>query len=172
MKSVSVCMFLVMMIICFELQAQDIFECARKGNIKQMEALIKIRPDTVNSANEAGYSALIIAVYRSQNESTQYLLDHKANINFVSDEGTALMAACFQRNSELAVLLIGKGADVNLCNSIGTTALILAVQGQNLELTNLLLKNGADKKIKDKGGRTALDFAHSYGNAEMIRILE
>jgi len=172
MRSFARIIFLLSVSICSQVWAQDIFDCARKGNTKQMEALIKVRPDTVNAVNEAGYSALIIAVYRSQNDAAQFLLDHGANLDFVSDEGTALMAACFQGNAAMAALLITKGAKVNLCNAIGTTALMMAVQAQNHELAKLLLKNGADKTIKDKGGRSALDFARNSGNAELMKLLE
>jgi ankyrin repeat protein len=156
----------------FGVKAQDIFEAARKGNVVQIEVLSKLRPNTVNAINEAGFTPLIIAVYRNQQKATHCLIKNGAEINSISSEGTALMAACFQGNEDLAAFLINQGADLNLTNEIGGTALMLATQTRNVAITRLLLKSGADKNKKDKGGRTALDFAKQYNSAELIGLLE
>ena len=72
---------------------------------------------------------------------------------------TALMGVCFKGYTEVAKKLIDKGADLNVRNSMGSTALIYAVTFDNPEISKLLLQNGADASLKDGRGNTAQDYA-------------
>lgn len=63
------------------------------------------------------------------------------------------------------------GADVNSCESSGSTALILAVTAGHAEVVELLLGCGADTTCCDRDGRTALQLAAQYGRLKCIDLL-
>lgn len=151
---------------CF---AQDVFEAARTGNIKRLEELVKLKPDTVNSKNAAGFTPLIIAGYRDQMEAVKFLIAHKADVNAGSPEGPALLGACYKGNVVFAEILIRHKAEVNAVNTHGTTALMYATMSKNVALVKLLLEHGAKKNLKEKSGKTALDYAG--GHEEIVDIL-
>lgn len=151
--------------------AQDIFAAARTGDIKRLDALIKINPDTVNSINQSGFAPLIIAGYRNQIAAVEFLLKHQAEVNASSPEGPAILGVCYKGNLELAKLLIDYKADVNAKNESGTTALMYAAGSGNLSLVKLLLAHGAKKGAEEKSGKTALSYAKINGSKEMIDLL-
>jgi ankyrin repeat protein len=156
----------------FRANAQDIFEASRSGNIQRIEELIGINPDTVNALNPQGFNALMIACYRGRTECAKYLLEHGAQVNQTSDEGSALQAACYQNNLELAKLLIQYGADLNNQGPDGNTALIYAVLNQNVKMVQWLVKKGADQSLKNNDNQTALTLAKTQPNKKIIHLLE
>lgn len=151
--------------------AQDVFEAARNGDIQRLQFLVKLKPDTVNSRNAAGFTPLIIAGYRNQMEVVKFLIAGKADVNADSPEGTALLAACYKGNLTFAELLISNGAKINAVNLHGTTALMYAAMSGNAELVRLLLKQGAKKDSTEKSGKTAVDYAKANGSEEVIHLL-
>ena len=153
------------------IHAQDVFEAARKGNMPRMEALFAMRPDTIHTRNENGFTPLIIAGYRNQIKVVEFLLQHGADINANSQEGPVILGACYHGNLELTQLLVAHKANLNVQNETGTTPLIFAVIANNVELVKFLLKNGANKELKEKSGRTALDYARLYQLKEIELLL-
>src|SRR4051812_11611741 len=108
------------------LNAQDVFECARTGNVARIEQLATLVPDTVNARNQSGFTPLIIAAYRGQPEAVAMLLKKHADIDAGSSEGTALIAATFQGNAGIVRGLLANGAKVDAVNEFGVTALMYA----------------------------------------------
>jgi len=151
---------------------KEVFSVARNGSVSEMETLYKQNPEIINSSNENGYSPLILACYRSNIPVVKFLIEKGAEINKVSDMGTALMAATVKKNTEMVQLLLDKKADPNITDPNGTTALIYAVQFNAPELIKLLLKYKADKNLKDKSGKTAFEYAAFSGNEAIINLLK
>lgn len=152
--------------------ALNVFDVARKGTLEQAKTLYKQDPQIFNTVNEAGYSPLILACYRGNNEVARFLIENGSDINGSSSMGTPLMAAIVKGNSEVAELLINKKADVNFADANGTTALMYAVQFKNVPLTKLLLAHKADKTKVDKTGKTAFEYAVFSDNQEIITLLK
>lgn len=150
---------------------QDVFDAARTGNVKRMEELVKLKPDTIHSKNSAGFTPLIIAGYRNQLVVVKFLLEHKVNVNADSPEGPAILGACYKGNLELTQLLITSKADVNAINVHGTSALMYAALSKNMDLVKLLLQNGAKKDLVEKSGKNALDYARMGDSKEIIALL-
>ncbi len=145
----------IVLILCFGLttkaqEKSDVFDIARKGTVEQIRQLVQSNPKVVNETNKDGFSALILACYRGNNEVAKFLIENGSNINSNSDMGTPLMASVVKGNNEMATFLIEKKANLNLADANGTTALIYSVQFQNIEILELLLKNKADQPHKDK----------------------
>jgi len=164
-------LFVYFLMLVLQGSAQDIFDAARKGDVNRMDALMKINPDTLNARNQNGFTPLIIAVYQNQQAFSEALLKHGVNVNVTSPEGPAMLGACYKGNIELVILLLNYKADVNLCNSNGTSGLMYAALSDNVSLAKILLANGAKKNLSEKSGKTALTYAQTLRSTEMILLL-
>jgi uncharacterized protein len=153
-------------------QVTDVFEVARKGTISQAEAIVKTNPKAFDVINENGFSPLILACYRGNNEVAKFIITQGADINTKSDMGTALMACIVKGNNEIAQFLIANKADLNLVDSQGTTALMYAVQFKNTAIIKLLLANNANKELKDNKGKTAFEYAVFSNDEAIINLLK
>jgi uncharacterized protein len=151
---------------------KDIYDIARKGTVAEANALIATNPKLVLEANKDGFSALVLAIYRGNNEVAKLLVDKGSDINGNSDMGSPLMAAVVKGNNEMAKFLLEKKANPNLADANGITALIYAVQFKNIEIIKLLLINKADKTKVDKEGKTAFEYATFSNKDEIINLLK
>ena len=127
----------------------DVFDVARKGTVDQAKDLMKSNPQIFDVTNQEGFSPLILACYRNNNEVAKFIIENGGDINGNSNMGTPLMAAIVKGNNEIAQFLIEKKADLNLADKNGITALIYAVQFQNKTVLANLIQNKADKNHKD-----------------------
>ena len=166
--------FIVFLIVTSNCLAQQksIFDISRNGTLLEIEQLYKEDINCVNKINEHGFSPLILACYKGNSEVARFLIEKKSNLDYVSDEGTALMAAVVRGKNELAKSLLENGANPNLTNSEGTTALMYASQFKNVELVKLLLQYKADKTIVNNDQKTAFEFAVFSNNDEIINLLK
>ena len=156
----------------FAQEKLDVFDVARKGTVDQAKDLMKSNPQIFDVTNQEGYSPLILACYRNNNEVAKFIIENGGDINGNSNMGTPLMAAIVKGNNEIAQFLIEKKADLNLADKNGITALIYAVQFQNKTVLANLIQNKADKNHKDKEGKTAFEYAVFAGNEEIINLLK
>jgi len=67
-----------------------------------------------------------------------------------------LIIAARRNNLVTVKLLLEKGADPNIQDSIGSTALISAVSNGNYDMVKMLIDNGADVNLKTVGNVDAL----------------
>lgn len=173
MKKVLLFLFITLLSYHSYSQSQmDIFDIARKGTIEQAKEVLNVNPKAFNDVNENGYSPLVLACYRGNNEVAKFLIENGSDINGNSKMGTALMSAIVKGNNEIAKLLINKKADLNAADANGITALIYAVQFGNIEILGLLIANNVDKTHQDKEGKTAFEHAVFAGNEEIINLLK
>lgn len=153
-------------------QDTNCFDVARKGNLSDIKSLFEKDKTIINAIDDKGSSMLILACYRGNDAVANFLIENNCDLNYVSDNGTALMAAVVKGNYELVKLLIKNGANLNLTDANGLTALMYAVQFNNIELLKLLLQHNADKNQVDKNGKTAFEYAVFSGNEEIINLLK
>lgn len=161
-----------MLFIGVNIHAQDVFESARKGDIKQLKKLIALNKDTIRKVNQMGFDPLMIACYRGQTKCAKFLIKKGADVNRPSGEGSALQAACYQNNTELAALLVQKGADLNIQGPDGNTALMYAVLNQNLKLVKILVEAGSDLTKTNKDNQTAYSLAMSLTNTKIQNLVK
>ena len=76
----------------------------------------------VNAIDDNGSSMLILACYRGNIEVAKFLITNGADLNYVSDNGTCLMACVFKSEFELVDELISKKDDLDLTDVNGITA--------------------------------------------------
>jgi len=171
-KSLLAILFILFTYLTFGQESLNVFDIARKGTVEQAIAIFKENPNAFKTLDKNGFTSLILACYRGNNEVARFLIENDYQINDNTEMGSALMACIVKENNEIAKLLIDKKADLNSTNNQGITALMYAVQFNNIEIIKLLLANNANKNLKDKSGKTAFEYATFTGNDEIINILK
>ena len=151
---------------------KDVFAISRNGSLAELKELMERKPNCINEQNENGYTPLILACYRGNNELAAFLVHKVKDIDALSEMGTALMACAVKGNVQIAKLLLEKGCNPDLTDANGTTALIYATQFKNSELIKALLKHNADKTKIDNKGKTAFEYAVFSGSEEIINLLK
>ncbi len=167
-------LFCLSFVLSFEFTstAQDVFESARTGNVKQLKKLIALNKDTIHAISPMGFDPLMIACYRGQTKCAKFLIEQGADVNKPSAEGSALQAACYQNNTKLAALLVRNGSHLNKQGPDGNTALMYAVLNQNLKLVKILVEAGADLTISNKDNQTAYSLARSLTNTQIQKLVK
>jgi hypothetical protein len=124
------------------------------------------KPLTVSQLVDLAFNAI-------PNDNVSALRALVENYNLVNAKdklGNSLLAhAVMLKKSDIVMLLIHNGADINAANIYGTTPLILAVQSGNVEQVRTLLKYGSSVKQLDNTKRSALDYAS--GNVQIRALL-
>jgi len=148
------------------------FDIARKGSLSEIKLLFGNDKSVVNAIDEKGSSMLILACYRGNHDVAKFLIQNGADLNYVSVNGTALMACVFKSEFELVDELLKKNINLDLTDTNGQTALMLAVQFTNVEMVKKLVKAGASKEIKCKQNKTAFEYAVFSNSEEIINVLK
>lgn len=151
---------------------KSVFDVARSGTVAELQDLMKQNPNIINETNERGFSTLILACYRGNKEVASFLIDNVKDLNYKSQEGTALAGLSIRYDKELTEHLLKKNADPNIADATGTTPLFWAVKSGNKELVEMLLKYKADKTLKDAMGITPFEYALKTDNKEIINLLK
>jgi ankyrin repeat protein len=142
-------------------------EAAAIGDTPRMQADLEANPGLLDSYSPEGFPALALAAHFGQLASLQLLLDRGADIDRVARHPlkvTPLHAALFGRQTDAALALITRGADVSQARGgdgprSGWTALHYAANLGMTALIQPLLERGADPSLRDVEGRTPLDVA-------------
>lgn len=152
---------------------QQLRDAALAGDGPAVAAAVDSGVD-VNSPDENGRTALMLAAYDGHTEIVKLLLKHKAQVNRRdSMDRTALIYCASGKNPDSVKTLLAAGAKVDLMdNQESWTALMFAAAEGNREVVKILLRHGADPTKGDVDGETSLQFATSKGHtqtAELIR---
>lgn len=164
--------FLVLSFQVSSAQYSDVFELSKKGTAKEAEDFFKSNTVDFNTVSSYGFTPLIMATYYGNEEMVDFLIEKKADLDYVSPEGTALMAATVKGNQGIVEKLLKKGANPDLTNKNGMTALMYAVQFENKEIIKLLLHYKVDVFKKNSEGKTAFEYAVTSKNTEIINLLK
>jgi ankyrin repeat protein len=155
--------------------AEGFISAVRSRDGNRATEIIGTRPTIVNSRNLKGETALIIAISRSDETWTLFLLGKGADPNLPAGNGdTPLIAAARVGYVDAAEWLLRRGAKVDAANKMGETALIIAVQQRQLPVVELLLQMGADPdKTDSAAGYSARDYAkRDTRNREILAAID
>jgi len=140
----------------------DLFKVVRNGTVANCRQLLN-HDGTVNTADDTGQTALMVAASINRLDMAKLLIEHGADLNKSSASGlTALHYAALENHDEMAKLLIQNKAyidptmqysstDGNFSDEpvvweyLGATPLLIAVESGNLEVLSVLIKAGANK---------------------------
>ena len=154
----------------------EFIDAVKKSDGNKAIELVSTRPPgIVNSKDGDGNTGLIIAISRSDEQWTGFLLQKGADPNLAGKGGDTPLIAAARVGFEPAVeWLIGLGAKVDATNKMGETPLIVAVQQHQLPIVRLLLNKGADPDRTDHAaGYSARDYAQRDPRArDMLKLIE
>ncbi|MBQ8784549.1 MAG: ankyrin repeat domain-containing protein [Alphaproteobacteria bacterium] len=126
----------------------------------------------INSKNNEGKTALILATTLGNKEFVEFLVSKGADVDAKNNDGyTAFFLALLDGYKEIAELLLSKGTNINVIANDGNTTLMSASGRGYKEIVELLLSKGADINAKSKAGFTALMFASLNGKKEVVELL-
>jgi ankyrin repeat protein len=148
-------------------------DAAARGNIQGVLEVLGKGAD-VNTSDELGRTALMLAGFDGHTEIVRLLLRKGAQVDLRDSSGrTALMYSSSGPFPETIKLLLDWKADPNLIDNVEQwTALMFAAGEGQLEVVKILLEHGADPSLKDVDGDTALNFAQRNGHARVVSLLK
>ena len=166
-----------------ESRTGQIHTAVGENDIKKVKKLLdkKLSPD---SLNEYGATPLCYAAYEGHAEAANILVQYGADVGKechivdgdIKDTWWPLQMAVERGNygnpeghEAVAIMLIEKGADVNLSDHNGYTLVHHAIFSE--PLTRLLIEKGADINARSKSGATPLIFATINGDEDAVRFL-
>ena len=140
---------------------------ASKNGHKEIVKYLLSAKANVNSVDNRAQSALILASENNDIAIVQLLLEAKANPNHQRNNGnTSLHIACYREYEELAILLIGFGADPLIKNSESDTPFFSSVRRNMMKIVKLISPNLPSFELS-----SALLIACRLGNPEIISCL-
>ena len=111
-----------------------------------------------------------VSLAMSVNESDD--LNHSSQAIAISNEDyDQWFEAAKNGDKPTLELLLNKGIDPNIQDSVGRTALVFAVDTKNSGIVRLLMKHKADPNIPNQRGQTALMWASGNGYLDMVQLL-
>lgn len=162
-----------------DLNAQDetgmtpLMSAALGGNVDMIKKLLA-KKVKLEIKNQAGDTALAVALTNDQLDSAKALINAGANVDLIvagDNQDTLLMRAA-SNNADITGLILKKNKSLlNKTNKLGETALMQSVRFGNNDSVKMLLKAGADAQAKNKEGLSALDIAKKSGNDEAVKLL-
>jgi ankyrin repeat protein len=170
--------------------ATPLFIAAYNGHLEAVQALLSIRPNTVQANTDTQVTipmkvlggtdddgtmqmtALHIATEKNYLEIVQALLKAKINFDAQASNGrTALHIAAHNGNLEIVQALTAAGADPNIKDQDGNTPLHHAVAKGHLQIAKELLRAGANPNIDNTNHKTPLHFATQHGYFDIVQTL-
>lgn len=133
---------------------QYLWDAARTGNDAVIREFISAGYN-LNTRDEKGYSAVILAAYHGHYDTVSLLLDHGADPCQQDNRGnTALMGAAFKGELKIAHLLLAAKCNPDTRNHAGQTAAMYASLFQRAEILKALQEQGADMNATDAMGNS------------------
>lgn len=144
----------------------DVFEAAALGEAKTLAAILKADPTAAQAWSSDGFTALHFAAFFGGPDVAHLLLDAGADVDVVSrnELKVAPLHSAVAGQSNVAFLLIQRGARVNVKQRHGWTPLHGAADTGDDEVVDALLAAGADTAPTTDAGQTAADSATAKGH--------
>ncbi|MCE4056692.1 ankyrin repeat domain-containing protein [Pseudomonas sp. Au-Pse12] len=130
------------------------FDAARRGDVAMLNTFIEAGY-ALDTQDEKGYTALILAAYHGQGPAVERLLAAGANACAQDKRGnTALMGAIFKGEVQIARRLLAADCSPDQRNGAGQTAAMYAGLFKREELLQALVAKGADLNAEDPLGNS------------------
>lgn len=150
----------------------DFFVAVKRNDVPAMRQLAQ-RGFDLNTRNEAGEHALVLAIRDGSKEVASYLVGEKSvdvEARTAKDE-SALMMAALKGDLNLARRLIARQAEVN---KTGWTPLHYAAThagNVSVDMVRLMLEHHAYIDAESPNGSTPLMMAAQYGQPAVVKLL-
>ncbi|MCB1178961.1 MAG: ankyrin repeat domain-containing protein [Leptospiraceae bacterium] len=135
---------------------EDLLSSTGKGNLNNIQKLIKIGIDVNHRDPRTGVTALHIATRIGNYSIVDFLLENKADPN-IPDKSfglTPVLISAYTGNLSILKLLTNKSGNINIQEpKTGYTPLHIAAEKGHSDIIRYLLDKGANTKLKDKKGK-------------------
>lgn len=147
----------------------DFFIAVKQDDVRTVQNLLQ-RGFDPNTRDPKSFHGLFLALREPSPKVAQLLINApRIDINAMSSDGeTPLMMAVFKGQTELALTLLEKGADVN---QPGWTPLHYAATAGNVQLIKVLLEKHAYIDAESPNKTTPLMMAAHYGTPGAVKLL-
>ncbi|MEE4331218.1 MAG: ankyrin repeat domain-containing protein, partial [Wenzhouxiangella sp.] len=143
-----------------------LFNAVQMNNIEAIRQLLSENADP-HFRNEWGFTMWHAA---SSAEAAELLVPLDIDLDALDIGGsTALAIHSMAGNTDVALLLIENGADVNISNALGLP-LHSAIKNNLPELAAALIEAGSDLTKPDADGSTPSELAEALGSSEMMAL--
>lgn len=115
----------------------------------------------VDCTDPNGFTPLLSACFRGQNEIVACLLQNSASVDQCDNDGWSVLHYASSLSAATVRLLVQFGASINQQNQYGSTPLAVLADRPcpRVDIIELLLMAGADPNLVDNSGRSALQVA-------------
>jgi ankyrin repeat protein len=145
---------------------------ASEGDLKLTRVLLERIPEVVNSRNDDGSTAFLLALKRQNPDIARLLLDHNPDVHVHDERGyTPLHVAVRTGHLDICRILLERNAEVNSQTHYRSTPLLFASGCGTPDLVQLLLDHNANVHVCDADGDTPLHRAAITGRLEVARLL-
>ncbi len=151
----------------------NIFDSAKKGDLKSIIKLVKENADIINKKNKKSLNTAIHYAARfGQLEVIKYLykMGAKLTIKNVSGE-MPIHYAAGEGFTNIAGFLLDQGVNIDVITKYNHTPLSYAVFFNRKKMVEFLIRRGCKLSMKDKNEETALDTAIESRKTEIAEIL-
>jgi ankyrin repeat protein len=153
----------------------DFIEAVRTRDGNKATQILTDHPNVIDAKDGKGDTALVIAISRSDQDYTAFLLSKGADPNTPGSGGnTPLITAARNGFGQAVEWLLGQGAKVDGTNKMGETPLIVAVQQRQTAIVRTLLAAGANPdKTDNAAGYSARDYAtRDNRSRDILKMIE
>ncbi|KAJ6160634.1 hypothetical protein N7470_004030 [Penicillium chermesinum] len=130
---------------------------------------------TASNRTKGGWTPICVAASNGYREIVRVLLDAGADFEIAVKDSmiTPLYGACYGGHTEIAAMLLAKGADPSKPNKSGWTPVNVAASNGHLEIVKMLLKKVSKEElaVPDEKGWTPVNAATGRGHTEVVRVL-
>lgn len=149
---------------------------ARANDVDTAKQLVA-RGVPVDSTDERGRTALLVATYQNAVEVARYLIDAGADVNLQDDlQDSPYLYAGAEGKLDILKMMVAAGADLDSTNRYGGTALIPAAHHGHIDVVRYLLTTKTNIDHVNHLGWTALLEAVILGDGsptyqEIVKLL-
>lgn len=146
---------------------------AQDGCLTIVKILLCAPQIDIHAKKYDGMNALMFAAGNDKDDIVKVLIEHGANVNSTSINGsTPLMLAAQKGNlPTVQALLSAPRVDINAWDGSGATALMGAIRFGKDDVVKALIGHGADVNITDNAGRRPLIWGVRRGCLTIVKIL-
>ena len=141
----------------------------REPSLKVADALIDSPKIDLNTLNDRGESALMLAALKGLRDLAEKMVKKGADVNKTG--WTPLHYAASAGQTEVISLLLENHAYVDAESPNGSTPLMMASMYGTPAAVKLLLDEGADPSLKNQQGLTAIDFAQRANRDDTVQMI-
>jgi ankyrin repeat protein len=126
----------------------------------------------INSQNDDGDTAVMLAVSRNHVVTVQFLLEYGADTSLQNAQGECAVHIAAQfGHMESLELIMGSSTSLDVNDNKGNTPLTYAIANKDVITVEKLLNSGASADYSSKSGRPPLIEAVEFENEEIIQVL-